>query len=146
MDALTRMVGGVTQMALNLTYDVWHALMCGDSGDHSRPLKRNALNLTYGGVTHVTHMVVSLLTWKLGHLMIYGCRRDVGANVSKLNSFRRLMHNASKGECRSRKGWPLIDRLVAVLMWGASEDGSVTLARRWSPCSWRCRCRRTHGK
>mgnify|MGYP005815404245 CR=1 FL=1 len=59
--------------------------MCGASGGHTHPLIGNALNVMYGGVTHVTHMVVALLTWKLGHLVICGCRRDVGANISMLN-------------------------------------------------------------
>ena len=59
--------------------------MCGASGGHPHPLKGNALNVTYGGVTHITRGVVALLTWKLGHLVICGCRRDVGANVSMLN-------------------------------------------------------------
>ena len=45
-------------------------------------LKVGALNVTYGGVTHITHVVVAVLTWQLGHLGICGCRRDVGANVS----------------------------------------------------------------
>ena len=84
-DALTHMVGGVTQMALNLTWDVWHALKCGASGGHTHPLIGNALNVTYDGVTHLTHGVVALLTWQLGHLATCRCWRYVGANVSMLN-------------------------------------------------------------
>ena len=76
--------------------------MCGASGGHTHPLIGNALNVTYGGVTHV---VAALLTWHLGHLDICGCRRDVGANVSMLNSYRR-----------GRRGWPLLDLLVTVLL------------------------------
>ena len=79
--------------------------MCGASGGHTHPLIGNALNVTYGGVTHVTHVVVALLTWQMGHLDICGCRRDVGANVSMLNSYRR-----------GRRGWPLLDLLVVVLL------------------------------
>ena len=73
-------------------------------------LKVGALKLTYGGVTHLTQVVgvVALLTWELGHLDICGCRRDVGANVSMLNSYRR-----------GRRGWPLLDLLVTVLVWEA---------------------------
>ena len=59
--------------------------MCGASGGNTHPLIGNSLNVTCGGVTHVTYVVVALLTWQLGHLMAYGCRRDVGANVSMLN-------------------------------------------------------------
>ena len=49
-------------------YDVWHALMCVASGGHTHPLIGNALNATYGGVTHITHGGVALLTWQLRHL------------------------------------------------------------------------------
>ena len=71
--------------------------MYGASSGHSHPLKGNALNVTYGGVTRITHVVVALLTWELGHLVICGCRRGVGAIVSMLNF---LIRNASKDECR----------------------------------------------
>ena len=57
-------------------------LKCGASGGRTHPLIGNALNVTCGGVTHV---VVALLTWQLGHLVTCRCRRDVGANVSMLN-------------------------------------------------------------
>ena len=79
--------------------------MCGASGGHTHPLIGNALNVTYGGVTHVTHGVVALLTWPMWHLDICGCRRDVGANVSMLNSYHR-----------GRRGWPFLDLLLAVLL------------------------------
>ena len=73
-----------------MTYQLYHSLMCGASGGHTHPLIGNALNVTYGGVTHVSYVVVVLLTWQLGHFMIYACRRDVGATVSMINSYRRL--------------------------------------------------------
>ena len=82
--------------------------MCGASSGHTHPLIGNALNVIYGGVTHLTHGLVALFTWQLGHLMICGCQRDVGANVSMLNSYRR-----------GRRGWPLLDLLVTVLVWEA---------------------------
>ena len=71
--------------------------MYGASSGHSHPLKGNTLNVTYGGVTRITHVVAALLTWELGHLVICGCRRGVGAIVSMLNF---LIRNASKDECR----------------------------------------------
>ena len=82
--------------------------MCGASGGHTHPLIGNALSFTYGGLNHITHVVVTLLTWEFGCLVICGCRRDVGANVSMLNSYRR-----------GRRGWPLLDLLVTVLVWEA---------------------------
>ena len=101
--------------------------MCGASGGHTHPLIGNALNVTYGGVTHLTHGVVALLTWHLGHLNICGCRRDVGANVSmcgrvaslgvRVQCVRRL-HVVEEVRTlrRGRRGWPLLDLLVTVLL------------------------------
>ena len=82
--------------------------MCGASGGHTHPLIGNVLNVTYGGVTHVTHVVVALLTWQMGNRDICGCRIDVGANVSMLNSYRR-----------GRRGQPLLDHLVTIMVWEA---------------------------
>ena len=42
-------------------------------------LKVGALNVTYGGVTQITQVVVvvALLTWELGQLSIYGASGEV---------------------------------------------------------------------
>ena len=64
----------------------------------------NALNVTYGGVTHLTHVLVALHTWKLGHLVICGCWREVGANVSMLN--RLVVIVVDEG-----RRWHIITRL-----------------------------------
>ena len=52
-------------------------------------LKVGALNVTYGGVTQITQVVVvALLTWELGQLVIYGASGEVTlieAKVSRLS-------------------------------------------------------------
>ena len=96
-------------------------------------LKVGALNVTYGGVTQITQVVVvvALLTWQLGHLVTCRCRRDVGANVSMLNHVvvvavdeGRRWHLVAR--LHDRREFPMLGHLP----WGASEDGSVSLARR----------------
>ena len=47
-------------------------------------LKIGALKLTYGGVTHLTHVVggVPLLTWESGQLIIYGARGELALTLN----------------------------------------------------------------
>ena len=54
-------------------------------------LKVGALSVTYGGVTQITHVVVvvTLLTWELGQLIIYGASGEV---TLTLNMVAQVTH------------------------------------------------------
>src|ERR1043165_1927214 len=100
MGALKLTYGGVTQVVVValLTWEGRHLIICGGSGGHTHPLNGNTLTLICGGGTQLTHVftltrvgwVCLTLTWDVVYLMIYGCRRNIGALISILDSNRRL--------------------------------------------------------
>ena len=50
-------------------------------------LNVGALNLTYGGVTHLTQVVgvVALLTWEFGKVVIYGASGEVTLTLNMVS-------------------------------------------------------------
>src|ERR1043165_5320747 len=100
MGALNLTYGGVTQVVVValLTWEWKHLIIYGSCGGHTHPLNGNALTLICGSGTQLTHFVTLTqvgwvcltLTWDVVYIIIYGCRMNVGALISKLNSNRRL--------------------------------------------------------
>jgi hypothetical protein len=83
---------------------------------HSR--KIDALKLTYGGVTHLTQVVVvALLTWELGQLIIYGASGEVTLNLNMVAKVTQVIIRH-----RGRRENPMLNRPVVVAM----DEG-----RRW---------------
>ena len=72
-------------------------------------LKVGALNLTYGGVTHLTQVVgvVALLTWELGQLIIYGASGEVTLTLNMVAQVTQVIIRR-----RGRRENPMLNHLV----------------------------------
>ena len=83
-------------------------------------LKEGALNVTYGGVTHLTQVVgvVALLTWKVGQLVIYGASGEVTLTLNMVAQVTQVIIIRHRG----RRENPMLNHLVVV----AVDEG-----RRW---------------
>src|SRR3954469_4427500 len=82
-------------------------------------LKVGALNLTYGGVTHLTQVVgvVALLTWELGQLITYVASGEVPLTLNMVAQVTQVIIRR-----RGRRENPMLNHLVIVTM----DEG-----RRW---------------
>ena len=91
-----------------MTYQLFHALYV---LVHS--LMVSALNVTYGGVTHLTQVVgvVALLTWKLGQLVIYGASGGVTLTLNMVATVTQVIIRH-----RGRRENPTLNRLVVVIV------------------------------
>src|SRR5215216_5306246 len=95
-------------------------------------LKVGALNLTYGGVTHLTQVVgvVALLTWELGQLIVYGASGEVTLTLNMVAKVTQVIIRR-----RGRRENPMLNRLVVVIMDEGRRWHNITLAvdegRRW---------------
>ena len=76
-------------------------------------LKVGALNLTYGGVTHLTQVVgvVALLTWALGLLMIYGASGEVTLTLIMVEKVTQVIIHR-----RGQRENPMLNHLVVVVV------------------------------
>ena len=74
-------------------------------------LKIGALNLMYGGVTHLTQVVgvVALLTWELWQLIIYGASGEVTLTPNMVAKVTQLILRR-----RGRRENPMLNHLVVV--------------------------------
>ena len=74
-------------------------------------LKLGALKVTYGGVTHLTQVVVvvTLLTWELWQLIIYGASGEVTLTLNMVAQVTQVIIRH-----RGRRENPMLNRLVAV--------------------------------
>src|SRR3954464_13445499 len=80
-------------------------------------LKVGALNLTYGGVTHLTQVVgvVALLTWELGQHIIYGASGEVTLTLNMVEKVTQvIIRRHGRGE--------ILNHLIAI---------TVDEGRRW---------------
>ena len=82
-------------------------------------LKVGALNVTYGGVTQITKVVVvvALLTWELGQLVIYGASGEVTLTLNMVAQVTQVIIRS-----RGRRENPMLNHIVVV----AVDEG-----RRW---------------
>ena len=73
-------------------------------------LKVGALNVTYGGVTQITQVVVvvALLTWELGQLIIYGASGEVTLTLNMVAQVTQVI-------IRRRGRSEILNHLIAVL-------------------------------
>ena len=80
-------------------------------------LKVGALNVAYGGVTQITQVVVvvALLTWELGHLIIYGASGEVTLTLNMVAQVTQVI-------IRRRGRSEILNHLIVV----AVDEG-----RRW---------------
>ena len=96
-----------------------HLIICGASGGHTHPLDGNALTLIGGSGTQLTHVftltrvgsVCLIITWDVVYLIIYGCRRNIGALISmRLHGGRENHMSAFALEVPPKMEWaPLVD-------------------------------------
>ena len=95
-------------------------------------LKVGALNVTYGGVTQITQevVVVTLLTWELGQLIIYGASGEVTLNLNMVAKVTQVIIRH-----RGRRENPMLNRPVVVAMDEGRRWHIITLVvdegRRW---------------
>src|SRR4051812_18979607 len=82
-------------------------------------LKVGALNLTYGGVTHLTLVVgvVDLLTWELGQLVICRASGELTLTLNMVAQVTQFIIHR-----RGRRENPMLNHLVVV---------AVNEGRRW---------------
>ena len=70
-------------------------------------LKIGALNLMYGGVTHLTQVVgvVALLTWELRQLIIYGASGEVTLTLNMVAQVTQvIIRRRGRRERHHRRG------------------------------------------
>ena len=93
-------------------------------------LKIGALKLTYGGVTHLTQVVgvVSLLTWKVGQLVIYGASGEVTLTLNMVAKVTQVIIR-----CRGQRENPMLNHLVIVAVDEGRRWHIITLASDRTP-------------
>ena len=74
-------------------------------------LKVGALNLMYGGATHLTQVVwvVALLTWELWQHIIYGASGEVTLTLNMMEKVTQVIIR-----CSGRRENPMLNHLVVV--------------------------------
>ena len=91
-------------------------------------LKVGALNVTYGGVTQITQVVVvvALLTWELGQLVIYGASGEVTLTLNMVAKVTQVIIRR-----RGRRENPMLNHLVVVAVDEGRRWHIITLASKY---------------